>query len=67
MSKELLAKRKRKKKVYEMQKTGQAIWEECRNVVKVCRDVMRNVQVHLELNMVRDVKDYKKGITPNFL
>lgn len=66
MSKELQAKPKRKKKVYEMLKKGEAVWEEYRNVVRVCTDVMRSTQVHLELNRVRDVKD-KRGIPPNFL
>lgn len=46
MSKELLGKPKRKKKVNKMWKKGQAVWEEYRNVVRVCRDVMSNAPVH---------------------
>jgi len=40
---------------------GQATWEEYRNVVRTCRDVTRKAKIHLELNLVRDVKDNKKG------
>jgi len=29
--------------------------------VRACRDVMRKTKVHLELNVVREVKDNKKG------
>lgn len=29
--------------------------------MRVCRDVMRKTKVHLELNVVREVKDNKKG------
>lgn len=47
-----------------MPEERQAIWEEYRNIV---RDVMRNTEDHLELNIVRDVKDNKKGIPSNFL
>ncbi|GAB0182556.1 mitochondrial enolase superfamily member 1 [Grus japonensis] len=60
MSKELLEKFKWKKEVYRMWKKGLATWEEHRNVVRVCRDAMRKAKAHLELNLVRDVKD-KKG------
>jgi len=36
-----------------------AIWEEYRNVVRACREAMR--KVHLELILVREIKDNKKG------
>jgi len=42
-------------------KEGQATWEEYRKVFRVCRGATRKAKVHLELNMVRDVKDNKKG------
>jgi len=61
MSKELLAKLKWKTKVYRMWKQRQATWEEYRNIVRACREAMRKAKVHLELNMVRDGKDNKKG------
>jgi len=50
-----------KRKVYGMWKEGQANWEEYRNVVKACSDAMREAKVHLELNLVRDVKNNKKS------
>ena len=61
MSKELLAKLKQKKEVYGMWKKGQATWEEYRDVVRSCREVMRKAKVHLELNLAREVKGNKKG------
>jgi len=51
MSKELLAELRWKRKVCGMWREGQATWEEYRNVVKACRDAMRKVKVHLELNL----------------
>jgi len=41
MSKELLAELRWKRRVYGMWKEGQGTWEEYRNVVKACRDAMR--------------------------
>lgn len=35
--------------------------EECRNIVRLCRDVARKSRVHLELNLARHVKDNKEG------
>jgi len=63
MSKELLVKRKWKRKVYGMWKEGQATWEEYRNVVRACRETMRKAEAHLELNLARDVKDNKKDFS----
>lgn len=39
----------------------QATWEEYRNIIRVCRDAMRKAKVSLESNVVRDVKNNKKG------
>jgi len=61
MSKELLPELGWKRKVYGMWKEGQATWEEYRNVVKTCRDVIRKAKVHLELNLARGVKNNKKS------
>jgi len=44
-----------------MWKEGQATWEEYRNVVKACRDATRKANVHLILNLGRDVKDNNKS------
>ena len=35
--------------------------EEYRDTVQVCRDWIRKGKAHLELNLVRDVEDNKKG------
>jgi len=48
-------------KVHGMWKEGQATWEEYRNVVRACRDAKRKANVHLELNLARDVKNNTKG------
>ncbi|GAB0189216.1 mitochondrial enolase superfamily member 1 [Grus japonensis] len=61
MSKEILRKLKRKKKVYTVWKKGLATCEEYRNVVSVCRDATRKAKARMELNLARDVKDNKKG------
>ena len=61
MSKELLAELRRKRKVYGIWKERHATWEECRNVIRICRDAMRKAKVHLELNLAREVKDNKKN------
>jgi len=44
MSKELLVKLRRKRKVYGMWKEGQATWEEYRNVVRAFRNAVRNLR-----------------------
>jgi len=44
-----------------MWKEGQATWEECRNVVRACREAKRKAKAHLELNLASDVKDNKQG------
>jgi len=61
MSKELLGKLKWKRKVYRMWKEGQATRQEYRNVVRACREATSKAEVHLELNLARDVKNNKKG------
>jgi len=60
MSKELLVELRWKRKVYGIWKEGQTTWEECKNVVRACRDPTRKAKVHLELDLARDGKDNKK-------
>lgn len=36
--------------------------KECKNIVRSFRDVMRKAKAHLELHLVRKVKDRKKGL-----
>ncbi|NXA67808.1 RTBS polymerase, partial [Mohoua ochrocephala] len=61
MSRELLANLKWKKELYGMWKKGRATWKDYRNIIRVCRDAVRKAKAHLELSLVRDIKDNKKG------
>jgi len=36
-------------------------WEEYRAVICACRNKVRKAKAHIELNLVRDVKNNKKG------
>lgn len=46
-----------------MWEKGLSSWEECRNVVRSCRVVMRKAKSILELNLAKEeVKDNKKGV-----
>ena len=47
--------------MYRKWKQSCVAWEECRAVVCVCRDRIRKAKAQKELNLVRDVKDNKKG------
>lgn len=46
--------------MYKKWKQGCVSWEEYR-AVPVCRDGIRKTKVRMDLNLVRDVKDNKKG------
>ena len=50
-----------KREMYRRWKQGCVSWEEYRAVVRVCRDRIRKAKAQMELNLVRDVKDNKKG------
>lgn len=43
-----------------MWEKGQAMWKEYRDILRVCRDVMRKDKDHLELSLTKDVMDNKK-------
>ena len=47
--------------MYRKWKKGFVAWEEYRAVVRVCRDRIRKAKAQMELNLVRDMKDNKKG------
>ena len=47
--------------MYSKWKQGCIAWKEYRVVVCVCRDRIRKAKVQMELNLVTDVKDNKKG------
>ena len=60
MSKELINKIKRKRKVYEVWKKGLSSWEEYRSVVRACRDATRKAKAHLEVKLAKEITDNKK-------
>lgn len=60
MSKELINKIKRKRKVYEMWKKGLTSWEEYRSVVRAFRDMTRKAKAHLQMRLATEIKDNKK-------
>lgn len=35
--------------------------EECRSIVRRCRDVTRRARIHLELNLARNIKESREG------
>ena len=47
--------------MYRKWKQDCVVWEEYRAVVRVCRDRIRKAKAQIELDLVRDVKDNKKG------
>lgn len=63
MSKELIdkLKKKKKKKVHEIWKKGLYSWEEYRNVARPQRDATRKAKALLELNLLKEIRDNKKG------
>jgi len=61
MSRELIKHLRWEKKVYRVWKKDLATWEKHRNVVRPCRDATQKAVTHLELDLVREVKDNKKN------
>jgi len=61
MSKEILTEFRHAKKVYKRQMQRQVTEEEYRDTVQLCRDGVRKARADLEINLVRNVKDNKKG------
>lgn len=48
-----------RERIYELWKKGQATHEEYRAVTKLCREKIRSVKAHLELNLVSTIKENK--------
>ena len=61
LCRDLQLKLRGRKKMYRKWKQGCVAWEEYRAVVHVCRVRIRKAKAQTELNLVRDVKDNKKG------
>jgi len=53
--------------MYRKWKQGCVSWEEYRTVVHVCGDRIRKAKAQVELKLVRDVKDNKKGYSRSVL
>uniref|UniRef100_A0A493THY5 Reverse transcriptase domain-containing protein n=1 Tax=Anas platyrhynchos platyrhynchos TaxID=8840 RepID=A0A493THY5_ANAPP len=60
LNRELWLELRRKKRVYNLRKKGQATEEACEDVARLCRDKIRKAKPHLELNLATAVKDNKK-------
>jgi len=50
-----------KKGVYRMWKRSVATLEKYRDVFRACKSATKKAKAHLELNLLREVKDNKKG------
>lgn len=50
-----------KKKTHKQWKQGQVLWEEYKEVGRLCRDWVRKAEAQLELHLARDTKNKKKG------
>ena len=61
LCKDLQLKLREKREMYRKWKQGCVSWEEYRAVVRVCRDRIRKAKAQMELNLVRDATDNKKG------
>jgi len=53
--------KKNKKEKHKQWKQGWVAWEEYRDAVQICTDGIRKVKVQMELNLMRNVKNNKKG------
>ncbi|GAB0209633.1 mitochondrial enolase superfamily member 1 [Grus japonensis] len=60
LNRELLVELKRKKKLYDLWKQGQASQEDYRAVVRICREKTRKAKAQLELKLASVVSDNKK-------
>ncbi|KFQ27211.1 hypothetical protein N332_12830, partial [Mesitornis unicolor] len=61
LNRELCLELRKKKRVYDLWKKGQASQEEYRATVRLCREKIRRAKEQLELNLASAVKDNKKG------
>ncbi|KFQ26467.1 hypothetical protein N332_01936, partial [Mesitornis unicolor] len=61
LNRELWLELRKKKRVYDLWKKGQASQEEYRATVRLCREKIRRAKAQLELNLASAAKDNKKG------
>lgn len=55
----------RTQKGYRRWKHEQLAWEECRHIFQASRGEIRKAKAQMDLNLARDIKDYKKGFCKN--
>ncbi|KAK4810956.1 hypothetical protein QYF61_013364, partial [Mycteria americana] len=60
LTRELWLKLRRKRRVYDLWKKGQATQEDYKGVARLCREKIRRAKAELELNLAAAVKDNKK-------
>ncbi|KAK4817900.1 hypothetical protein QYF61_002284 [Mycteria americana] len=60
LNRELWLELRKKRRVYDLWKKGQATQEDYKDVMRFCREKIRRAKAHLELNLPTAVKDNKK-------
>ncbi|KAK4825246.1 hypothetical protein QYF61_025645, partial [Mycteria americana] len=60
LTRELWLKLRKKRRVYDLWKKGQATQEDYKGVARLCREKIRRAKTELELNLAAAVKDNKK-------
>ncbi|KAK4815560.1 hypothetical protein QYF61_004077 [Mycteria americana] len=60
LNRELWLKLRKKRRVYDLWKKGQATQEDYKGVARLCREKIRRAKTELELNLAAAVKDNKK-------
>ncbi|KAK4827846.1 LOW QUALITY PROTEIN: hypothetical protein QYF61_021983 [Mycteria americana] len=60
LKRELWLELRKKRRVYDLWKKGQATQEDYKDVVRLCREKIRRTKAQLEINMATAVKDNKK-------
>ncbi|KAK4816543.1 hypothetical protein QYF61_017744 [Mycteria americana] len=60
LTRELWLELRKKRRVYDLWKKGQATQEDYKGVVRLCREKIRRAKAELELNLATAVKDNKK-------
>ncbi|KFQ36645.1 hypothetical protein N331_10919, partial [Merops nubicus] len=61
LSRDLLVRIKDKMRLHKQRMLGQVSWGEYRDTAWLCRDEVRQAKAQLELNLVRDPKENRKG------
>ncbi|KAK4823290.1 hypothetical protein QYF61_000450 [Mycteria americana] len=60
LTRELWLEFRKKRRVYNLWKKGQATQEDCKGVARLCKEKIRRAKAELELNLATAIKDNKK-------